>query len=117
MGFIDPNQLRYFYNAAFCMVHPSLHEGLPIAPLEAMACGLPLICSFRGGLEEACGNAAMYLESPDDSEALENYLIKLMTDEKEQVNLRTKALERAKQFSWEKAAKKTLAVYREMASC
>lgn len=114
LGFLNRSQLPYFYNTALCLVHPSLHEGFPMATLEAMACGLPVICTLRGGLKEACGDAALYLNDPDNADGLAILLKKLVADQNLRANLHNKGIQRGKLFSWEEAARKTVSIYKNI---
>ncbi len=111
LGFVNRNDLPYFYNAALCLIHPSFHEGLSMVVLEAMACGTPIICTDRGGLPDACSDTALYLKDPEDKEQLMHYIKKLINDNELWNELSARSLSQAKKFSWESAAEKTLSVY------
>ena len=110
-GFLPKTCLQYLYNTAFCLIQPSLHEGFGLAPLEAMACGLPVICSDRGGLKEVCGVAALYLHDPNDANALAHKVNNLLRDPKMHDKLRIQGIKRAAQFTWFEAAKRTSDIY------
>lgn len=98
------------YRAATVFVYPSLFEGFGFPPLEAMACGCPVLCSTRGALGEIVGDAAATV-NPEDILALKTQLAALASDPALRAKLRTDGLARAKRFDWEQAASKTLDVY------
>lgn len=111
LGFISNDDLPLLYSAAEAFVYPSLYEGFGLPPLEAMACGCPVISSDRGSLGEVVGDAA-WIINPEDVEDICDALLKLHSDPKSRAALIQKGLARAKEFSWERAARETLAVYR-----
>jgi glycosyltransferase involved in cell wall biosynthesis len=110
LGFISNDDLPQLYSAAEAFVYPSLYEGFGLPPLEAMACGCPVISSDRGSLGEVVGDAAWIIE-PEDVEDICEALVKLNSEPKSRAALVQKGLARAKEFSWERAARETLAVY------
>ena len=111
LGFISNNDLPLLYSAAEAFVYPSLYEGFGLPPLEAMACGCPVISSDRGSLGEVVGDAA-WIVDPEEVEDICDALIKLYTESKSRAALVQKGLAHSRQFSWERAARETLAVYR-----
>ena len=111
LGFISNDDLPQLYSAAEAFVYPSLYEGFGLPPLEAMACGCPVISSDRGSLGEVVGDAAWIVE-PEDVEDICDALIKLYSEPKSRAALVQKGLTHSRQFSWERAARETLAVYR-----
>ena len=113
-GFIDDSDLPALYNAASLFVFPSLCEGFGTPPLEAMACGLPVVCSNRSSLPEVAGDAAMLVD-PEDEEAIADAIWEVARDEKLRRRLRDAGLARARLFSWDDTARQTLDVYREFA--
>jgi mannose-1-phosphate guanylyltransferase len=113
VAFIDhvaEEDLPLYYSGAECFVLPSLYEGFGFPPLEAMACGCPVIVSNVASLPEISGEAALKVE-PNDTNSLASAMRLLLTDESLKKELRARGLERAKQFSWERAAKETLEIY------
>jgi glycosyltransferase involved in cell wall biosynthesis len=94
--------------AAFCL--PSFYEGFGLPPLEAMACGTPVVVSQRASLPEIVGNAALLIE-PDDPGSIAAALSRVLTDTGLATHLRSEGLRRAAQFSWHQAAEQTLAAY------
>ncbi len=107
-------ELVYLYNAARLFVLPSFYEGFGLPPLEAMACGTPVIVSNVSSLPEVVGDAGM-LVSPEDVEGLTVAMWRVLSDENLRREMRAKGLKRAATFSWERAARETLAVYHKVA--
>lgn len=112
-GYIPHSELKPIYTNASLFVFPSLIEtfGLPI--LEAMSCGIPVITSNYGAMAEVAGDAALSVD-PYNIDEIAEAMYKVLTDQKLKEDLIKKGLERAKQFSWEKTAKETLEVYKEV---
>jgi len=88
---------------------PSLYEGFGLPVLEAMACGVPVICSNASSLPEVAGEAAILFD-PLDVEGMAAAMERVLGDEELRAELRARGLERARGFSWEKCARETLAV-------
>ena len=107
---IAEEDLPAYYTGAECLVSPSLYEGFGLPPLEAMACGCPVIVSNRGALPETTGKAAIKV-NPYDIDGITKAIRQVLTDENLRQVLIPKGLEHARQFSWEKAAEETLKVY------
>ncbi len=114
LGGIANEELVYLYNAARVFVLPSFYEGFGLPPLEAMACGTPVIVSNTASLPEVVGDAG-WLVSPDDIEGLTVAMHRILTDESLRREMRAKGLARAATFSWERTARETLDVYRKVA--
>jgi glycosyltransferase involved in cell wall biosynthesis len=102
--------LAALYNLAAVFVLPSHYEGFGLTVLEAMACGAPAIISDRGSLPEIAGGAALEID-PDDPVELAETIERLVHDSALQHELRRRGLDRVKEFSWERCARETLAVY------
>lgn len=109
-GYVADEDLPKLYNLATLFVYPSRYEGFGLPPLEAMACGVPVICSNAASLPEVVGNAA-WLVPPDDAYALAIAIGQVLEDQQLQAALRLKGLERAKQFTWEKTARQMVRIY------
>jgi glycosyltransferase involved in cell wall biosynthesis len=109
-GQVPQEDLVALYNAATVFVFPSLYEGFGLPPLEAMACGTPVICSNATSLPEVVGNAALTF-TPTDVRALVQALMLVLQDEHQRQRLTVLGLERASQFKWTAAASKLLEVY------
>jgi glycosyltransferase involved in cell wall biosynthesis len=112
-GWVPEEDKPALYSGARALVFPSLYEGFGLPPLEALACGTPVIASNRGSLPEIVGDGGLLLE-PDDVEGLAGAMEKLLNDESLWGDLREKGLAHAARFSWEKTARETLAVYQEI---
>jgi glycosyltransferase involved in cell wall biosynthesis len=113
-GFIDEPDLPALYSAADLFCFPSLYEGFGLPPLEAMACGTPVVCSNSSSLPEVVGDGGL-LVSPR-SPALSAAITEVLTNDNLRQRLRRRGQARASLFSWENAAGKTLDLYREIAT-
>ncbi|MFZ2487543.1 MAG: glycosyltransferase family 1 protein [Anaerolineae bacterium] len=111
LGRVENGDLVYLYNLASCLAHPAYYEGFGLTPLEAMACGLPVVVSNVSSLPEVVGDAGLLID-PNNDEELAVALHRLLDDQDLRATLRAKGLARARTFSWERAAAETLAVYR-----
>lgn len=112
-GFVPENHLPILYNACDVFVYPSFYEGFGLPPLEAMSCGTPVITSNVSSIPEVVQDAGILI-NPYDTSVLMDSLLKILNDENLRNDLKQKGLERAKNFSWEKTAAKTLEVYRKV---
>ena len=112
LGRTDNNHLLALYNLATVLAHPAHYEGFGLPPLEAMACGTPVVCSDAGSLPEVVGDAAL-LTPPEEVDAWAASLHHILEDEGLRKELGEKGKRRASQFSWKKAAKETLTTYRK----
>lgn len=110
VGEVPDAELPAYYSGAACLVLPSLYEGFGLPPLEAMACGCPAIVSDAGALPEVAGGAALVLP-PRDVGALARAMRQLLTDGAAAAELRARGLERARAFTWKRAARETMRVY------
>jgi glycosyltransferase involved in cell wall biosynthesis len=106
-GYVPQDELVAFYNLAAATVFPSHYESFGLPNIESNACGCPLITSRTGGMPEAAGNAAMYVD-PLDVADIANAIVRVLTDEDLRQTLIAKGYENAARFSWEKTARATL---------
>ena len=113
LGRVDTADLPFLYNAARVLVQPSFYEGFGLAPLEAMACGTPVIVSNVSSLPEVVGDAGLRVD-PEDVSELTVSMYRLLTDEALRNEMIQKGLARAACFSWETAARETIEVYRKV---
>ncbi|MBN1978913.1 MAG: glycosyltransferase family 4 protein [Anaerolineae bacterium] len=111
LGQVPDSILPALYNGAVAFAYPSLYEGFGLPPLEAMACGVPVIASDTSSLPEVVGDAGVLVD-PDDTGALADALAALLSDDEKRAELSARGLARASAFSWEQTAFKTLEVYR-----
>ncbi len=100
---IGNEELALFYNAAEVFAFPSLYEGFGIPPLEAFACGTPVITSNITAIPEVCGDAAYYVD-PYSINDIENAIFNVITSEKLKKDLIAKGFKRAESFSWRQSA-------------
>jgi glycosyltransferase involved in cell wall biosynthesis len=114
LDYVPAEDLVALYNLADLFVFPSLYEGFGLPPLEAMACGLPVVASTAPALREVLDGAAL-LVHPLDVPALAEAMAAALGDEPLRNHLREAGLQRAALFSWERTARETAAVYREAA--
>jgi alpha-1,3-rhamnosyl/mannosyltransferase len=113
-GFVSDEELVALLAGARCFAYPSLHEGFGFPPLEAMACGTPVVTSDRSSLPEVAGNAGLLVD-PTDPEAVAAAIGRLLTDDELHANLRAAGLERAASYTWERCAGQTADAYRSAA--
>jgi glycosyltransferase involved in cell wall biosynthesis len=111
--YIPDDDVPGLLNLADVFVFPSRYEGFGLPPLEAMACGTPVISSSAASLPEAVGDAGL-LVSPDDPVALAAALRRVLGDVDLRSRLRAAGLLQAQRFTWEETAQQTLAVYQEL---
>jgi glycosyltransferase involved in cell wall biosynthesis len=110
LGFVPDEHLPDLYRAADVFVYPSLYEGFGLPPIEAMACGCPVISSSRGSLAEVVGDAGAIVE-PTDIDSIARQLQLFASDPSVRERYRAAGLVRAKLFDWNRTAAATAAVY------
>lgn len=116
LGKTDVDELPYLYGAAEAVVYASLWEGFGMPIVEAMACGTPVITSNVAAMPETAGGNAV-LVNPDSTEEIAAAMHRVVTQsEGERNRTRDRGLDRAKLFTWERAARKTLELYDEVAN-
>ena len=113
LGFVPDQELKYFYSQASVFIFPSLYEGFGLPLLEAMKMGLPIVASNAASLPEIGQESCLYADarSPED---FAQKIQQLLSDEKLRDEMIRRGKEREKQFSWEKLASKTIAVYEKL---
>lgn len=112
-GFIKMEHMPYIYNASELFVYPSLYEGFGLPPIEAMACGVPVISSNITSMPEILKNAAILI-NPRDSYALSEKIYEVLTNKSFSKELSVRGLKKAKELNWEKTASLTLEAYKEI---
>ena len=110
VGYVPEGELAALMNGAIAFVYPSLYEGFGLPPLEAMACGTPVITSNRSSLPEVVGDAALLVD-PESTRDLALAMARLVDEAPLREELRERGLERARAFSWRQTAELTAAVY------
>jgi glycosyltransferase involved in cell wall biosynthesis len=113
-GYVEEGDLPALYRSASALVYPSLFEGFGLPPLEAMACGTPVITSKTSSLPEVVGDAAR-LVNPRREDEIAEAILDILTDGRRCEEMRRAGLARAARFTWGAAAEKTLRVYRAVA--
>jgi glycosyltransferase involved in cell wall biosynthesis len=112
LGQVESRVLPALYNGARLFVYPSLYEGFGLPVLEAMACGAPTIASNVSSLPEVTGDAAVLVD-PMDVPQIARDMGDLLQDGDQRDRLRQEGLKRAARFTWQAAARKTLAIYEQ----
>ncbi|MGH9967675.1 MAG: glycosyltransferase family 4 protein [Pyrinomonadaceae bacterium] len=111
-GYVTDDDLPALYSSCLLFLYPSIYEGFGLPPLEAMACGAPVITSRTSALIETTGGAA-YLVDPQNHQALAQAILELTKNQNAREKLVADGLKHAAKFSWEQTARKTLEVYGE----
>ena len=110
LGFVDDASLPGLYRATDVFTYPSLFEGFGFPPIEAMACGCPVISSTRGALREVVADAALTID-PEGVPSISAALERLATDAGQRARLRAAGFRNARRFDWGVNAAETLKVY------
>jgi len=114
LGFQPMETLAAFYRLARAFVFPSLYEGFGLPPLEAMACGAPVVTSNVSSLPEVAGGAALLVD-PYDEDSIAGGIVRAVTDDTLRADLITRGRERARSFSWAQSVRKIHQIYMEVA--
>ncbi len=109
-GFVPDADLAHLYSRAYALVQPSLMEGFGLPPVEAMACGTPVLASTAGSLPEVIGNAGIFFD-PMDVGSIATVLAEFLRDADRRDALAKVALDRAKRFTWTASAEALLGVF------
>jgi glycosyltransferase involved in cell wall biosynthesis len=112
-GYLTREELIQAYRTADVLVHPSRYEGFGLQVLEAMSCGLPVVCSDGGSLPEVAGDAALVV-SPDDVDGYVRCVGKVLKDSGTRAKLVEAGFKQAGGFTWRRSAEATLEVYRKL---
>lgn len=110
---VDEEDLPAVYSAASCFAFTSVYEGFGLTPLEAMACGAPVVCSNRTALPEVVGSAGVQVD-PTDTDRLGAAILRVLTSREHRDDLRARGLAHVRQFNWEQVAAETSALYAEV---
>ncbi len=112
IGPVQEDDKPAIYRGAAAFIYPSRYEGFGLPVLEAMACGVPVVASNASSIPEVVGSAGILLP-PDDAEGMAGALLQLVQDDAFRAEMRRRALEQARRFSWEETAHRTLEAYRD----
>jgi glycosyltransferase involved in cell wall biosynthesis len=115
LGRVPDDELPLWYNIAAVCVYPSLYEGFGLPPLEAMACGTPVVVSNTSSLPEVAGDAGLKID-PEDTSAWAGAIETVLSDSELAADMSRKGLKQAAMFSWERAARETAAVLERAAA-
>ncbi len=110
LDYVPASDLPALYTGAAAVAFPSLYEGFGLPVLEAMACGAPVVTSNASATAEIAGDAAILVD-PRDTEAIADAIERVTSDADLAADLRARGFRRAASFSWERAARETIAVY------
>jgi len=108
LGWLPFEDVPSIYRASEAFVFPTLHEGFGLPIIEAMSCGVPVVCSRIEPLQEVAGDAVLFVD-PFSPEEIATAIIKVVTDAPTRERMIGKGLARSNQFTWEATAKRTLA--------
>lgn len=111
LGYVPPSDLPALYGAAEAFVFPTFWEGFGLPVLEAMACGTPVVASRTSSIPEVAGDAAVFVD-PYSPESIAEGIARILASDDEREVRRRRGLERAREFTWERTARATLAAYR-----
>jgi glycosyltransferase involved in cell wall biosynthesis len=114
LGYLPDETLAVLYRLAAVFVFPSLYEGFGLPPLEAMACGTPVVTSNLSSMPEVTGDAAVLVD-PYDVDSIVDGMERVLRDPALSAQLRAKGIARAREFSWERSVARTHELYREVA--
>lgn len=112
-GYVAEEELPKWYNAADLLVYPCLYAGFGVPPLEAMACGTPVITSNTSSLPEVVGDAGIMVD-PNDPMEMSSSMFEILTNESEMEAMVQRGLKRSKLFQWDDSARITGQIYREL---
>ncbi|MBI1865012.1 MAG: glycosyltransferase family 4 protein [Nitrospirae bacterium] len=113
LGYVPRDEMAAIYAGASCFVFPSIYEGFGLPVLEAMACGTPVVTSNISSMPEVAGGAAVLVD-PYDEESIASGILAVVSDPSLQGQLRREGILRSRTFSWDRAARETLDLYRDV---
>lgn len=113
-GYVDYEDLPLLYSMASALVFASLYEGFGFAPLEAMACGTPVIVSNNSSIPEVVGKAGLYINDPLNPDEIANNICIFLDDNKLQRKMKNTGFKQSKKFTWENNVNKTFEAYEKV---
>lgn len=113
-GYVDDHELPVLYAGAASFAYMSLYEGFGMPPIEAMACGAPVVVSNTSSFPESCGDTAVFAD-PTSVPDITRALLEMGTNPSLRETLRAKGLERVKRFTWDLPVRQTMDAYEEAA--
>lgn len=113
-GYVDESDLPVLYSASEAFIFPSLYEGFGFPPLEAMACGTPVIASDNSSISEVVGDAGLLIQDPLNPQEISQSILKLHEDEDLKMKLKEKGLKQVNKFDWDENADKTFQLYQDL---
>jgi glycosyltransferase involved in cell wall biosynthesis len=114
-GYVADDDLPLLYSSAELFAYPSLYEGFGLPPLEAMACGTPVVSSSSSSLPEVVGGAAIMVD-PEDSEGLAEAMANALANTVLRRQMIAAGIEQSGRFTWKASAEKLLQIYKRLAS-
>jgi alpha-1,3-rhamnosyl/mannosyltransferase len=115
LGYTSNEDLPYLFAGARAFVFVPFYEGFGLPPLEAMASGIPVLTTHVSSIPEVVGDVGILVD-PNDLEAIQQGMVKLLTDEQWRSSTIERGLQRAKQFTWEKCVEQTILIYKQIAA-
>jgi glycosyltransferase involved in cell wall biosynthesis len=113
LGYVNEQEKFELYRQASCLLFPSWYEGFGLPVLEAMAAGAPVVTTARGAIAEVAGDAAMYVE-PEDTEQMALAVAQCVMMPEAMGEMVAQAKNRAAEFTWERAARQTMEIIKEI---
>jgi alpha-1,3-rhamnosyl/mannosyltransferase len=114
IGYVPEKDLPFIYSGATVFAFVSLYEGFGLPPLEAMACGTPVLAANTSAMTEVIADAGLLVD-PYDIDAIASGLTRLLGDEDLRSDLARKGIQRAASFTWDRCVEKTIDVYEQVA--
>jgi glycosyltransferase involved in cell wall biosynthesis len=113
LGYLSDRELAYLYNLATVFIYASLYEGFGLPPLEAMACGTPVIVSRSSSLPEICSDAAYYVD-PHSIDSIAQGMLNIFSDHALREDMVQRGIVRSQSFSWDQSARSHLSLFSEV---